>query len=292
MLEITLWDIETLQMTKSIGTKMGHASGQTPVKDIGQTSSFKRTVGVESVQRTSEEPQSKEEPRPFFIRYSEKVKSAIRSQMSRAADERGQKDLPFKPMSVGDLHAQKGRIRKSMAGCKAAQSECNFEIAFSVLPPRDLKEIASRKMGKLVANTIAVVGACESRYALLGEEEDDELIPQTEGDKIVVDSNQVENVQSGDSIGKRHALEDLTEEDEKDTIEVGATGIEKSELDQVKPRREIEYGDAQLLQYLLKRIRAPYEDLQLVLDRTIEVTFACIAFVYGVPGPPIWGKST
>ena len=73
--------------------------------------------------------------------------------------------------SMKDLTATKSEIRKKMEDCKTAQQECNFELAVAVLPPRDMKPISSRSMKRLVANTIAVIGACESRFALIGEEE-------------------------------------------------------------------------------------------------------------------------
>ena len=260
-------------------------SGLKSTKNAHQESPEKLTAAERG--RADEQPSKEASRLPFFTRYFDKLKIVIYSQTSRAADERDQEGLLSKLMSVSDLTAMKGLVRKRIAECKAAQSECNFELAFSVLPPRDLKEISSRKMSRLVANTIAVIGACESRYALLGEEEDDdEISAKTKKGEAPDPDDQKEETQSNEVFGKRHALEDLTEESDKDVAETSALGIEKSELDQIKPRREIEFGDARLLEYLLMRIKGPYKDLHSVLDRTIEVVSACIAFVYGVPVLP------
>ena len=241
---------------------------------------------------SANKPPSKEESKKFnFTQPFDQLRRMIYSQTSQAADERDQDGVPPKPISVGDLTAMKGTIRKSMTGCKAAQSECNFELAFSVLPPRDLKEISSRKMNKLVANTIAVIGACESRYALLGEEDDNEVEAKTRRSGGADKDDQKEGTQSNAIFRKRHALEDLTEESEKDVVEASAMDIEKSELDQIKPRREIEFGDARLLEYLLRKIKEPYKDLHSALDRTIEIVSACVAFVYDVPALPSGAKA-
>ena len=72
---------------------------------------------------------------------------------------------------IKDVTASKTKIRAKLSGCKAAQSECNFEMAFSVLPPRDLKTISDVKMSKLTMNIIAIIGACESKFALTGDAE-------------------------------------------------------------------------------------------------------------------------
>lgn len=73
-------------------------------------------------------------------------------------------------ISISSLTASKAKLRGKVANCKGAQSECNFELAVSVLAPSDMKPISVHAMRRLAANTIAVIGACESKYALLGEE--------------------------------------------------------------------------------------------------------------------------
>ena len=220
----------------------------------------------------------------FLRLFFSKMKRFINSKAQSVGSGRYHEDVPPDPVTVSELTALKTRIRKKMDECKTAQSECNFEIALSVLPPRDLKEISSRKMKRLVANTIAVIGACESRFALLGEEEDEES--DEANVKNISDRNDDKESRSSETFMRRHALEDLTEANEQDFAENSAVDHEKSELEQIKPRREIEFGDARLLMYLLGRIQGPYQNLHSVLNRTIEIVSACIAYVYDVPVLP------
>lgn len=82
-----------------------------------------------------------------------------------------------------ELTTAKSELRRKVAGCKAALVECSFELAFSVLAPWELKPIASKGIKKLVSNTVSLVGACESEYALLGRpsgEETELLRPRRE----------------------------------------------------------------------------------------------------------------
>lgn len=233
-----------------------------------------------------EAPSQDEKNVSLPLRVFQMVKDAIYAQTSAAANEADEPEAGPRVISVSELTALKSIIRKKMSVCKAAQNECNFELAVSVLPPRALKEISTRKMKKLIANTIAVIGACESRYALLGE-------------PIVEANTQDENPQSspprGDRLNvvleKRHALENLTEEAERELDGTGDLDHERAELEQIKPRREIEFGDARLLEFLLQRIAKPYQRLHLVLNRTIEIVSSCIAYVYDVPKLPSGAKA-
>lgn len=85
-----------------------------------------------------------------------------------------------------ELTASKADLRRQVAGCKGALTECSFELAFSVLAPWELRPIASRGIKRLVANTVSLVGACESEYALLGREQgpDTEKKEKDEIDKL------------------------------------------------------------------------------------------------------------
>ena len=143
-------------------------------------------------------------------------------------------------ITLGDLTAAKGALRKKLSECKSAQSECNFEIAYAGLPPRDLKPISGKAMTKLLANVVAVISTCESKFALVGD------FGQTK--------SAVENSK----------LEDLDIASESNSLEPT-----KRDLEMVKPKREIEFGDVRLLHYLLKRIENPYSDLIKVLNKTI-----------------------
>jgi len=157
---------------------------------------------------------------------------------------------PILPLSA--LTSFKGSLRQKLTECKAAQNECNFEVAFSVLPPRKLKFISSRSMIKLVANTVAIISTCESKFALIGD---------------IVDKKLTEGHRDGEkrlSMGQGESGEDVT----------------RAELDLIKPRREIEFGDVRLLQFLLRRVEKPYAKLSLAVFETVTLITSCIAYTY------------
>ena len=162
-------------------------------------------------------------------------------------------------ISLQDLVGAKTGLRSKLSMCKATQNECVFEVAFAVLPPRELKPISNTSMKKLVANVVAVIGACESKFALLGE------APGPDGN--VTNKSVDEN--AGSSITQHRPLE-----------------VDKSELELVKPRRGIEFGDAMLLQQLLQRINTPYTNLDSVMSRAVDCITICIAYSYDVPKLP------
>ena len=168
--------------------------------------------------------------------------------------------------SLSALATAKGKLRTKLASCKAAQRECNFEVAVSVLPPQVMKPVSVVFMKKLVANTVALVGACESKYALLGDLDDGD------GDSALRSSEQ-QDLTSMD-------FEKSLEEKNKPKIPGQNLSSEKAELDLIKPRREIEFGDVELLRYLLETVTRPYEDLQVVITRTVGIISACIAYTY------------
>ncbi|KAG0640730.1 hypothetical protein HOY80DRAFT_1116319 [Tuber brumale] len=156
-----------------------------------------------------------------------------------------------KKPSLRDLTEAKGELRKKVTECKGALTECSFELAFSVLAPWELKPIASKGVKKLVANTLSLVGACESKYALLG-------------DGSVTDSQAAEN---------KHI-------EKTGSVEEGAN------IDQVRPRKEIESGDQQLLRYLLERVEEPLSGLQATIDRCVDIINTCVACTFDVQTLP------
>lgn len=172
-------------------------------------------------------------------------------------------------ISLSALTTAKGKLRAKLSSCRAAQRECNFEVAVSVLPPRSMKPISVSSMKKLVANTVALIGACESKYALLGGLDSNNGKPESR------------------SIAVENPINATPEQTYKkdETPEGGSDDPsgENTELDLIKPRREIEFGDVQLLRYLLVTVTNPYQDLQAAITRTVDVVSACIAYTYVRP---------
>ena len=210
------------------------------------------------------------------------------SKKSNRTEHNGSKSSP--KMSLTDLTNTKAKIRKKLSDCKAAQQECNFELAVSVLPPRNMKPISVQAMKKLVANTIAVISACESKFALLGSDDEGKAF-DPEKTRAGLEPLEESNTPAISAlVGATSNL--LTPElplPQKDSKNGKLSTIieqDKAELEMIKPRREIEFGDARLLRYLLSRVAKPYEDLHLVVTRTVEVVSACVAYAYDVPTLP------
>lgn len=208
----------------------------------------------------------------------------------------GKAPNPAKMIALKDLTAAKSKIRSKLDSCKASQRECNFELAYSVLSPLDLKPISTQAMNKIAANTIAVISACESKYALLGEDtgidtnaqdhrEQDDLENDESHEQADIDVSDTDHNISGASTPR-------AEQDSSDKPHITKkkgkhhgrkhewNEKNRSELDLVKPKREIEFGDSQLLRFLMKRIAKPYGDLQTVLDRSIDILNIFVAYSY------------
>ncbi|CAG8958777.1 hypothetical protein HYFRA_00011727 [Hymenoscyphus fraxineus] len=217
-----------------------------------------------------------------------------------------------KTVTLKSLTDKKTKLRSKLAGCKAAQQECNFELAFSVLPPEAMKPISVHAMNKLVQNAIALIGACESKYALMGDENDkatpDKPAPETPV-PVVEDEERVR-----ESARTRHGMESPSGRASR-ASSAGYSSDDKHErrhsrghsktrtprkrsrsklrrerkledLELVKPKKEIEFGDIELLRYLVHRIAKPLEDLQEKIDRSVDVVTSCLAYCYDVPRLP------
>lgn len=78
------------------------------------------------------------------------------------------KDCEVCVAGLRDLTKSKARLRAKVAACRAVYTECSFELAYSVLAPRELKPISGKGINSLMGKTLSLVGACESAYALLG----------------------------------------------------------------------------------------------------------------------------
>ena len=201
-------------------------------------------------------------------------------------------------VKLKSLTDAKAKLRAKLASCKAAQQECNFELAWAVLPPRDLKPISDINMKLLVANTIALIGVCESKYVLVGDSDDEREVirkdeqvkadPETAGIESEADPSSTStavNDSQDDPNEKRRSRKINKKEKRRKKCR---TPLEReiSELELVKPRKEIEFGDVDLLKYLVSRIAKPLLDLQEKIDRSVDVISACLAYCYDVPKLP------
>ena len=145
----------------------------------------------------------------------------------------GQDPASKKVVTLADLTASKPTLRGKVANCKSVYRECAWDVSYSCLAPRDLKPITGKGLNRLMRNVVALVGACESKYALLG------------------------NSKGGEE--EESAEKQLEESDGAATPLAGM----RSKKDKVKEReeflaafklkREIANADEQLLRYLLGR---------------------------------------
>jgi hypothetical protein len=173
-----------------------------------------------------------------------------RTRRTNSTHSRSQEVKPPTQKTLAHISGVKSSIRRSLSNCVEAQNETQFEIAFGVLPPRYLSPISKKALAQLVSNTVAIVGTCESRFALLGD-----MAMEAQKTRSNLEKSKTTN---------RHGVE----------------------LKYLKPRREIAFGDVKLLRYLLGRVRDPYRAIQTVLKHSTDVSIRCIAHAYGVSKLP------
>ena len=174
---------------------------------------------------------------------------------------------PERKMPLNTLTTSKPSLRANLAKLEAAQNETQSELAFSVLPPRDLKEVSKRAMKRLVANTIAVIGACESRYLLLKDSTED---------------LQAQLSSSESSIGEPDDSSSPTEKSRRMLRYDSdlSDGIPLIDLSLDRATRGIEYGDADVLCRLMERITEPYQNLQKACDATVKALMSSLSLCY------------
>ncbi|OBT59417.1 hypothetical protein VE04_00606 [Pseudogymnoascus sp. 24MN13] len=236
------------------------------------------------------------------------------TERERSGEEPSTPEVP-KPVvpSIVELKSltdQKAKLRAKLESCKSAQQECMFELAFAVLPPRDLKPISDTSMKKLVANTISLIGACESKYALLGDIDDAKVASdEAKGAKTPTGSVSRSRRSSFDrdsETGGESSHEQFSDKEESHmpwkkkkkkkahrsksratrSKSRARLSREKEELEMVKPQKEIKSADEELMRRLLKRIEGPLHSLQTNIDKSVEVITSCLAYCYDVKKLP------
>lgn len=222
-----------------------------------------------------------------------------------SAESPKEQDLSAEKVTLKSLTDAKAKLRSKLANCKAAQQECNFELAWAVLPPRDIKPISNTHMSSLVANTIALIGACESKYALIGDlenrsakepgqegnQENSALQTDTEPEEASSssDTDTDSSEEESESESEDHKKGKKSERKQKRKLWRSSKKSalrEKEDLELIKPRKEIEYGDAELLKHLVLKIGKPLVDLQNNIDASVNAVTACLAYCYDVPKLP------
>ncbi|KZF25170.1 hypothetical protein L228DRAFT_280426 [Xylona heveae TC161] len=265
---------------------------------FGHVSQGPKSSGIptkkEKLAKPLKEPSKPEQATP--ANWWEKIIMSIRRNRSHAPERATA--TAEKQINLKDLTAAKPKLRSKLAGCKATQLECNYELAYSHLPPRKLKFISDESMKKLIANTIALIGACESKFAMMDEEtgevsktpkpDENSKVPEEDEDTVEEKANAVDESQSEDHLS---GTKQKAKKTNKLSRKQRRKEKEKYMLELVKPRREIEFADIKLFRYLMRRVSRPIGDLQQALDGSVQVVITCIAYVYDVPRLPSGAKT-
>lgn len=190
-----------------------------------------------------------------------------------------QDDLRIK---LGSLTNKKSKLRAQLAANKKAQAECNFELVYAALPPQSLKPISMISMTRLVQNTISLMNAFESKCMLIGEDGNND---EPEQDAIDEESD---SSSRGDSSSDSSSTEDSSPKDEaskKRPKHPRKKSKHLRNLELVKPIREIESGDIDLLESILSQVRVPAKALQYEINKALQLIICCLAYCYDVPMP-------
>ncbi|ETS82366.1 hypothetical protein PFICI_04242 [Pestalotiopsis fici W106-1] len=189
-------------------------------------------------------------------------------------------------MQLVSLTDRKPKLRTKFAGSKKAQAECNFEVTYGVLDPASLKSISLTSMSRLVQNAISIINACESKYAMLGEEEDSLSSQESDTDS---DSESDASSDASDS------NDTSSDDDDSSSSRSSSTGRPKNvrkkskhlrNLELVKPIREIESADIELFDHILSQVREPAKVLQNQIHEAVELITCSLAHCYDVAKLP------
>ncbi|RWA09079.1 hypothetical protein EKO27_g6032 [Xylaria grammica] len=166
-------------------------------------------------------------------------------------------------LRLAALSNKKLKLRARLGSCKAVQAECNFELVFAVLPPRSLKPISVTMMTSLVQVTTALINACESKFALAAYDDKDHISDQTR-DNEKANGDHFESDSSSD--------EGMTEH--------------QRNIDLIKPIRQIESGDVNILEHIMSQIRHPVKEIQHQIQDAVHLITSALAYCYDVPQLP------
>ncbi|KAI0543042.1 hypothetical protein GGR58DRAFT_450421 [Xylaria digitata] len=161
------------------------------------------------------------------------------------------------------LSDNKPNLRARLRSCKTVQAECNFELVFAVLPPRSLKTISVTMMTSLVQITTSLINACESKFALAAYDDKEQVAGGSRDDEKA-NSDQFESDSSSDE---------------------GTTEHQRN-IDLIKPIRQIESGDINILEHIMSQIRHPAKEIQEQTQDAAHLITSALAYCYDVPQLP------
>lgn len=169
---------------------------------------------------------------------------------------------PINMTSIAKLTERKTKLRNQLRDCRTAQEEVNFEISLSALRPSSMKPISTDGMTNLVQEVVTLIGACENKFILLGTDDEEKTHKQTPQERPGGTENEAEKPRSRKK-PRRQRL-----------------------VDNAKPIREIEAGNSELLESVLRRIREPVMSCQRSLEEAVHLLTVCLAYCFDVKTLP------
>ncbi|KAM0328188.1 hypothetical protein ACHAQA_005595 [Verticillium albo-atrum] len=178
---------------------------------------------------------------------------------------------PSGNVNLATLTGSKAALRSGLQRCRAGQSEVNLEIAIGPLPPSSLKPITTKAMPGLVHNAVTLIGACENKFVLLGDGESDSSSESEDEEPYVRPLQRASALEDLMGPKKFKNAAAVPEEDPMETLE------------SVKPIRELEAGDADVLEAIIKRIQLPTKDFVEAIRQAALTVTTSLAYCYGLP---------
>lgn len=154
------------------------------------------------------------------------------------------------------LSNEKPKLRARLSNCKEVQTECNFELVLAVLPPRLLKPISVTIMTRLVQVTTSLINACESKFALAAYDE------------------------------KKYMSREDDHQSESDSSSNERIAEHQRNISLIKPIREVESGDIEILEHIMSQVRHPAREMQVEMQDAVRLITSALAYCYDVPQLP------
>ncbi|KAI0458667.1 hypothetical protein F5B21DRAFT_458984 [Xylaria acuta] len=181
-----------------------------------------------------------------------------------SAEDGGREETSPKAMRtrLAALSNKKVNLRARLSSCKEVQAECNFELVLAVLPPRSLKPISVPMMTRLIQVTTSLINACESKFALAAYDERGHVSDELEKEKT--NGSQFESDSSSNEKTAEH----------------------RRNIALIKPIREIESGDIDVLEHIMSQIRHPAKAMQDQIQDAVHLITSALAYCYDVSELP------
>ncbi|OAA61491.1 hypothetical protein ISF_05570 [Cordyceps fumosorosea ARSEF 2679] len=176
--------------------------------------------------------------------------------------------MPVELTSLASLTDCKIKLRSQLRACRAAQNEVNFEVSLSKLPPDLMRPITMNSITNLIQGIITAIGACENKFVLLDASTAKPASTRPQTANVSSSTTQSsQNLPKSSKVRKRKAGRRQRTED-------------------VKPTKEIEAGNAELVEHLLTCIRDPVMTLHQSIKEAVSTLMECLAYCLQVTKLP------